>query len=108
MRCSMRFSALALVLAIPMFATACSDSNEEYAHCAEVWQAGQQLPDSYQGCREDKGSPVGAAWYECADGSWVYVYADDWYTRDGVVHVGEGRDSTFEACDGVLHRASDD
>lgn len=105
---SMRFRVVLLVLTMPMLATACSKSPVEYAHCADDWQEGKQLPESYQGCHQDKGSPAGAVWYACADGSRVYLYADDWYTRDGVIHVGDGLESTIGECDGDLRRASDD
>lgn len=99
----MRVGFLVWVLTLPMLA-ACGGSDDPWPNCSDIWHKGNRVPFTYVGCREERGSPVEAHRYDCADGTRVLLYGDDWYTRDGVVYEDGDLTPTLNACDGVRHQ----
>lgn len=77
---------------------ACSDPVEEpspasdvqWPDCETVWQEGQRVPDSQRGCTNGAGYHSRYGRHKCLDGSVMLVYAEETWTVNGIVKVGNG------------------
>ena len=73
--------------------------------CADVWVAGEKLPEDYGGCSNDDGSIAGASYEECNDGSRLYTHDSRFFTEaDGMIVEAGGElldDPGFEKRSGA-------
>lgn len=79
-----------------------TDAAATYPACDDVWQAGQTLPDGYEGCQEGD-SVVAAVYYECKTGGQYTSYDDALFALEGgpiVETVGDVADLRSD-CDGT-------
>ncbi len=72
--------------------------------CTDVWIAGQELPDEYEGCTRPDGDLEAAVTYECTNGGELVGYDDRFYVvRPGKIAEIKGDDdqayaAAFDAC----------
>ena len=73
--------------------------------CADVWIAGEKLPDDYGGCSNDDGSIAGSSYEECTDGSRLQTHDSRFFTEaDGTIVEADGElldDPGFEKRSGA-------
>ena len=96
----MRLALVACLICIPVL-VACGVLDDEWPECGDIWEQGQTVPDTYRGCAEN-GHETPAVWHECADGTKVFTYGDDWYTRNGVVFDDSEWDVAVRDCGGSM------
>lgn len=84
---------------------------EDAPACADVWVAGQTLPDEYEGCTDESGMLFVATAMQCDDGSQLVSYEQEnmWVVTPGEilqspVPIAEDKDgygAAFAECSGA-------